>query len=334
MCVLASMSPRSMRLASVTSCSAVSSGTRPIERRYRRSESSDGSTVRSSSGLRGGSCVSLFSRASACASSLAASLVAARPSAPTTSMPCSTRCACSSCSCSFVTSTSSRQAEICSKVRTPFSWPSVISGRSSSISRIEISSASIASLIAHTPRGNRPECSVVVCAGSSPDRNLVASDTRRISQMRHSRILECHGTMRASSLDVQAQRPTVQVSLSRVGVTDVEKVIRVRDQLYWARLECFVDLGPQQKGAHMSRFEEVVNEAIGEVVLREARCAPRTSRCRSPSSCARARTLCGPRSRSSPATRSTSRRPSRGSRRRSSTRCSGPPSPPSTARAD
>ena len=69
------------------------------------------------------------------------------------------------------------------------------------------------------------------------------------------------------ALDVQAQTPTVHVSLSRVGVTDVEKVIRVRDQLYWARLECFVDLGPKQKGAHMSRFEEVVNEAIGEVVL-------------------------------------------------------------------
>ncbi|HVW17302.1 MAG TPA: GTP cyclohydrolase MptA [Solirubrobacteraceae bacterium] len=68
--------------------------------------------------------------------------------------------------------------------------------------------------------------------------------------------------------DVQSQRPTVHVSLSRVGVTGVEKVIRVRDQLFWARLECFVDLGPSQKGAHMSRFEEVVNEAIGEVVIR------------------------------------------------------------------
>ena len=41
------MSPRSIRRASNTSCSAVSSDTRPIERRYSRSESSDGSTVRS-----------------------------------------------------------------------------------------------------------------------------------------------------------------------------------------------------------------------------------------------------------------------------------------------
>jgi GTP cyclohydrolase I/GTP cyclohydrolase-4 len=77
-----------------------------------------------------------------------------------------------------------------------------------------------------------------------------------------------------SGPDVQAQPPTVQVSLSRVGVTGVEKIVRVRqngeEQLFSARLECFVDLGPQQKGAHMSRFEEVVNEVIGEVVLGEA----------------------------------------------------------------
>ena len=73
--------------------------------------------------------------------------------------------------------------------------------------------------------------------------------------------------------DVQSQLPTLHVSLSRVGVTNVEKVIRIaadgHEQLYSARLDCFVDLGPRQKGAHMSRFEEVVNDAIGEVILGE-----------------------------------------------------------------
>jgi len=77
-----------------------------------------------------------------------------------------------------------------------------------------------------------------------------------------------------SITDVQARRPTVQLSLSRVGVTDVEKVIRIRqngaEQLFSARFECVVELGPNQKGAHMSRFEEVVNDAIGEVVLGES----------------------------------------------------------------
>jgi GTP cyclohydrolase I/GTP cyclohydrolase-4 len=80
---------------------------------------------------------------------------------------------------------------------------------------------------------------------------------------------------RTANVDVQASLPTLQVSLSRVGVTGVEKVIRIRDeaggeQLYHADLECFVDLGPRQKGAHMSRFEEVVNDAIGEVILGES----------------------------------------------------------------
>jgi GTP cyclohydrolase IV len=73
--------------------------------------------------------------------------------------------------------------------------------------------------------------------------------------------------------DVQASAPTVRVSLSRAGVSNVEKVIRIgppgAEQLYYAKLDCFVDLGPKQKGAHMSRFEEVVNDVIGEVVLGE-----------------------------------------------------------------
>jgi GTP cyclohydrolase IV len=74
--------------------------------------------------------------------------------------------------------------------------------------------------------------------------------------------------------DVQAGVPTTQVSLSRVGVTGVEKVIRVKvdgtEQLYYAEMECFVDLNPQQAGVHMSRFEEIVGEAIDAVVLGEA----------------------------------------------------------------
>jgi GTP cyclohydrolase I/GTP cyclohydrolase-4 len=70
--------------------------------------------------------------------------------------------------------------------------------------------------------------------------------------------------------DVQARVPGVSVGLSRVGVTGVEKVVRIRDELFFARLECFVDLSREQKGAHMSRFDEVVNEAIGEVVLSES----------------------------------------------------------------
>jgi GTP cyclohydrolase I/GTP cyclohydrolase-4 len=81
-------------------------------------------------------------------------------------------------------------------------------------------------------------------------------------------------TLSSGGTDVQAGVPATQVSLSRVGVTGVEKVIRVQadggENLYHADFECFVDLNPRQAGVHMSRFEEIVGEAIDEVVLGEA----------------------------------------------------------------
>jgi GTP cyclohydrolase-4 len=81
-------------------------------------------------------------------------------------------------------------------------------------------------------------------------------------------------TVTTASTDVQASLPATQVSLSRVGVTGVEKVIRVKadggENLFYAEFECFVDLNPQQAGVHMSRFEEIVGEAIDGVVLGEA----------------------------------------------------------------
>jgi GTP cyclohydrolase IV len=74
--------------------------------------------------------------------------------------------------------------------------------------------------------------------------------------------------------DAQAARPATAVSLSRVGVTGIEKVLRVKvnggEELYYAELECFVDLNPHQAGVHMSRFEEVTGEVIDEVILGEA----------------------------------------------------------------
>jgi GTP cyclohydrolase I/GTP cyclohydrolase-4 len=75
-------------------------------------------------------------------------------------------------------------------------------------------------------------------------------------------------------VDVQSSPPAFALSLSRVGVTAVEKVIRLghngSEQLFSARFECVIELGPNQKGAHMSRFEEVVNESIGEVLLNDS----------------------------------------------------------------
>jgi len=74
--------------------------------------------------------------------------------------------------------------------------------------------------------------------------------------------------------DLQASAPEVQLGLSRAGVQSVEKAIRLRwggaEKLISAEIDCTVDLDPQQKGVHMSRFPELFEEAIDEVVLEEA----------------------------------------------------------------
>ena len=81
---------------------------------------------------------------------------------------------------------------------------------------------------------------------------------------------EPSATLQITTRDAQAATPATRVSLSRVGITGVEKVIHVGSGLFHADLECFVDLNPEQAGVHMSRFEEVINEAIDQVVLGEA----------------------------------------------------------------
>ena len=74
--------------------------------------------------------------------------------------------------------------------------------------------------------------------------------------------------------DLQASAPEVQLGLSRAGVQGVEKAIRLRwggaEKLISAEIDCTVDLDPQQKGVHMSRFPELFEEAIDHVVLEEA----------------------------------------------------------------
>ena len=74
--------------------------------------------------------------------------------------------------------------------------------------------------------------------------------------------------------DLQASLPEVRLGLSRAGVTGVEKAIRISyagsEQQVAAEIECTVDLDPAQKGVHMSRFPELFEEAIDEVVIGEA----------------------------------------------------------------
>ena len=74
--------------------------------------------------------------------------------------------------------------------------------------------------------------------------------------------------------DLQASEPDVQLGLSRAGVKGVAKAIRLRwgdsEKLISAEIDCTVDLSASQKGVHMSRFPELFEEAIEEVVIGEA----------------------------------------------------------------
>jgi GTP cyclohydrolase IV len=74
--------------------------------------------------------------------------------------------------------------------------------------------------------------------------------------------------------DVQASEPEVRLGLSRAGVMGASKAIRISyggiEKQIAADIECTVDLDPSQKGVHMSRFPELFEEAIEEVVIGEA----------------------------------------------------------------
>ncbi len=70
--------------------------------------------------------------------------------------------------------------------------------------------------------------------------------------------------------DVQTESPKNQFKLTRVGVTGVKKPIIIKregKEIYLsATLDVFVDLPASQKGSHMSRNVEVINEIIEEGV--------------------------------------------------------------------
>jgi GTP cyclohydrolase-4 len=74
--------------------------------------------------------------------------------------------------------------------------------------------------------------------------------------------------------DLQQSQPQAPISLTKAGVTRSAKAIRISydgvERLFQAEIACYADLNPQQKGVHMSRFEEGINEAIDQVVLGEA----------------------------------------------------------------
>ncbi|MDP9380849.1 MAG: GTP cyclohydrolase MptA [Chloroflexota bacterium] len=73
--------------------------------------------------------------------------------------------------------------------------------------------------------------------------------------------------------DVQGEAPEVSVALSRVGITDVRKVIRLgraRPHSLQAEISLYADIGARQKGLHMSRFSHALDTTVAEAVQEDA----------------------------------------------------------------
>jgi len=74
--------------------------------------------------------------------------------------------------------------------------------------------------------------------------------------------------------DVQKEKPSFIVGLNRVGVTNIQKIIRIKnngkENLFYSTIDIFADLLPQQKGAHMSRFDETITQIIDETIQKNA----------------------------------------------------------------
>jgi GTP cyclohydrolase-4 len=82
------------------------------------------------------------------------------------------------------------------------------------------------------------------------------------------------GLLAGFARDVQSERPRHEIGLARVGVTGIERVIRLATghpvELFYATLDLYVDLRPDQKGVHMSRFPHLVDHTLDGLVRREA----------------------------------------------------------------
>src|SRR5262249_2018381 len=67
--------------------------------------------------------------------------------------------------------------------------------------------------------------------------------------------------------DLQRERPPVPLRLDRVGVTGLRRIIRLHDGrgLFYATLDLSTELPAERKGAHMSRFSDMVEEALDEI---------------------------------------------------------------------
>jgi GTP cyclohydrolase-4 len=76
----------------------------------------------------------------------------------------------------------------------------------------------------------------------------------------------------------QEEAPAVRLSLSRVGVSSVRRIVHLqvdgKERVFNGEFTMVADLAPDKAGVHMSRFSEILEEAALDVLSREQGAAP------------------------------------------------------------
>ena len=70
-------------------------------------------------------------------------------------------------------------------------------------------------------------------------------------------------------MDVQNIKPFVLVGINKVGCVGIKKQITRKGRVLYPSINAFVDLSKAQKGIHMSRIIESVDEIIENLMERE-----------------------------------------------------------------
>lgn len=74
--------------------------------------------------------------------------------------------------------------------------------------------------------------------------------------------------------DVQEETPVTRLSLTRVGVSGLRRIVRLGGprgpELFEAVIDLGVELHPDQKGVHMSRFSDMIEGIMSEVSTEDA----------------------------------------------------------------
>ncbi len=75
------------------------------------------------------------------------------------------------------------------------------------------------------------------------------------------------------STDRQDDEPEIRLSLNRVGVSGVRRIVHLeideKPRVYVAEFSMVADLAPDRAGVHMSRFSEILEEAALDVLAQE-----------------------------------------------------------------